>query len=368
MSDIIARINRTNAAAKEHEPFTRSELNSCVQSMQNLFDSKLDWQEYRELLKRSAHLSHKDWKQTERAAESLSQILASMERSFFRRIFHRVLEDGGWDAAVHAAERRQTSVKPWVVLVTGVNAIRKTTAIYQPWFKEILHQALIGEYDSKAPAKNELPFGKNSFFRQLDFIIATMANEEFKQLYKLDSDVDLYSSFKASIFARYRTIAEIAGILLVKEAKKNRLNVIVETSGRNSGMFHYVDHCFPDDEYRKLVVRFEVNDIKFAEKSVDARMKREMYGGREALRNGGEARAIIKANMGGPYGSKVLKGVQRQGDRVWKELVLDGKVGESWYKAVIKIIAAEPPESWTAVAPKSLKHEQFTFINVRSKL
>ena len=32
--------------------------------------------------------------------------------------------------------------KPWVVLVTGVNGIRKTTSVYQPWFKKALAAAL----------------------------------------------------------------------------------------------------------------------------------------------------------------------------------------------------------------------------------
>jgi len=368
MSNVAERIAKANKAAKLHEPFTSLEIESSVQSLQNFFDSELDWQEYRELLARSAHLTHKDWTKTENAAETLSHILARLKRPFFRRVFRRVLEDGHWDAAVKAAERRPLSEKPWVVLVTGVNAIRKTTAIYQPWFREILHQALIGEYHSSAPAKHELPFGGNSFFRQLDFVIATMANEEFRKLYKFGDDVDLYSAFKASIFARYRTVAEIAGILLVKEAKKKKLNVMVETSGRNAGMFHYVDHCFPDDEYRKLVVRFEVNDVRFAEKSVDARMKREMVAGRKALRSGGGVHSIIKANLGGPYGSKVLKGVQRQGDHVWKELVLGGQVGKSWYKAVIHIVGAEPPEPWVAIAPKSINRVKFAFSERRSKL
>jgi hypothetical protein len=46
----------------------------------------------------------------------------------------RILQEGTNGAAKHATER-PASVKPWAVLVTGVNGIRKTTSIYQPWFQ-----------------------------------------------------------------------------------------------------------------------------------------------------------------------------------------------------------------------------------------
>jgi hypothetical protein len=43
---------------------------------------------------------------------------------------------------------------------------------------------------------------------------------------------------------RYRTTAEALGILLVKEAQRQRLNVMLETSGRDIGSFAYVDFLF----------------------------------------------------------------------------------------------------------------------------
>eukprot|EP00961_Rhodomonas_salina_P088861 1195573-Rhodomonas_salina.2 len=39
-------------------------------------------------------------------------------------------------------------------------------------------------------------------------------------------------------------------------------------SRRDIGMFKYVDHFFPDEEYNKLVVHFTINDIAFAEVSL----------------------------------------------------------------------------------------------------
>ena len=114
-------------------------------------------------------------------------------------------------------------------------------------------------------------------------------------------------------------------------------------------MFQYVDHFFPGDAYRKLVVHFTINDIGFAERSVDARMLREMADGRSALEAGG-ARGVIAANAGGPYGSAVLRGVQADSDAVW-ERVRTGQTeaGLSWHKARVAITGHES-EPWTAQA------------------
>jgi hypothetical protein len=58
----------------------------------------------------------------------------------------------------------------------------------------------------------------------------------------------------ATQLARSRKLAEMLGVLLVKAARTKRLNVMVETSGRDVAMFKYVDQFFPEDMYRKLVV------------------------------------------------------------------------------------------------------------------
>ena len=153
-------------------------------------------------------------------------------------------EDGNWDAAARAAAARPADTLPWVVLVTGLNGIRKTTSVGQPWFKELLRQALGAQFEGNA---DELPAGTDSFFRQLDYMIATVALEQFKTLYTIGSDagdgeelgnaeamVGTYAAFKEAIFARYRTVAEILGVLLVKQCQTKRLNVMVETSGVTS--------------------------------------------------------------------------------------------------------------------------------------
>jgi hypothetical protein len=121
------------------------------------------------------------------------------------------------------------------VLVTGVNGIRKTTSVYQAWFKHALALAL-DDFDGD---EEDLPGGGDSFFRQLDFMIATVANERFRALYA-ESDRGAYSKAKQDIFASFRCAAEMLGVLLVRAAQRKRMNVLVETSGRDAAMFEYV--------------------------------------------------------------------------------------------------------------------------------
>jgi hypothetical protein len=113
-------------------------------------------------------------------------------------------------------------------------------------------------------------------------------------------------------------------------------------------MFHYVDHFFPE-RYNKLALHFTINELSHAQRSVDTRMVAEMKTGIDAVKDG-NVRKMMYANVGGPYGSEVLPGVQEASDRVWNEVVLknDG-VGEDWYKCTIAI-NAHATEPWTAQA------------------
>lgn len=85
----------------------------------------------------------------------------------------------------------------------------------------------------------------------------------------------------------------------------------------------YVDQFFPSSSgYRKLVVHFTINDLSFAERSVDTRMAKEMADGAAALLEPSVA-ATIEANAGGPYGSAALPAVQAASEAVWAS-VLEG--------------------------------------------
>jgi hypothetical protein len=107
------------------------------------------------------------------------------------------------------------------------SGIRKTTSMYQEWFPRLLHEALVPPSSGNVATmtENSLPTGSNSFFRQLDHMIATLCNEEFTNLYALTRDmwqesteepssdiVKAYSDLKAAIFTRYRTLSELLGV------------------------------------------------------------------------------------------------------------------------------------------------------------
>ena len=131
---------RTEIAAKKQAAgdasvLSDSELELALSSLQEAGSAThaLDWPGLRALLARAAHLPHKDWARTEAAAAELEAILSEPADATFRDLFQRVLRDGNWPEAEQAAASR--TAKPWVVLVTGVNGIRKTSAVYQPWFK-----------------------------------------------------------------------------------------------------------------------------------------------------------------------------------------------------------------------------------------
>ena len=175
-----------------------------------------------------------------------------------------------------------------------------------------------------------LPCGSNTFFRQLDHMIATLCNEEFIRLYSYTRDmlvvdidakgemhqeqpssdiIQLYSNMKAAIFSRYRTISELLGVILLREAQGIPINCMVETSGRDVAMFHYIDHFFPAATYNKLALHFTINDLQCAKTSVDQRMIDEIQSGIAAL-DKNNIFDIINANVGGPYGSEVLAEIQ----------------------------------------------------------
>jgi hypothetical protein len=440
-ASIRERIIAMEERAKNGSPMTDEEVHDICNGIQNLLpqedvmvmDGKkgvgvenpnqhetttttlIDFEGFKDLLKEVAHLSHKNWGVTSANSDRLRTQLSiasddSMAASYplsphAQQLLERIISEGNWKGGVeYEKTRRPTGEQPWAVLVTGVNGIRKTTSMYQPWFAELLSEALIvppsldGTATDKTikrplpatpPSIESLPTGSNSFFRQLDHMICTLCNEEFCRLYvwaasqlpKLDDDdagrerpstpsdevVQQYSDYKAAIFSRYRTLSELLGALLLKQAQLVNINCMMETSGRDVAMFHYVDHFFANNNspqsdtsdptttattrsYNKLALHFTINDLSCAQQSVDRRMIHEIQAGAKAIESG-DVFDIVYTNQGGPYGSKVLPGVQRDSDKVWDEEVLSGVVGKDWYKATIAI-NAHPSEPWTAQAVK----------------
>jgi hypothetical protein len=376
----------------------------------------------RGVISQTAHKTHKDWAVTERSADLLLDLLGTPDSSpLCRKLLRRVLTGGGWQGAENYANTRIARLnksrsctqgpstlrhrnpssgssapapapatprdlftgeaptprasRPWVVVICGLNGIRKTTSVYQPWFQQLLRSALGSQYSG---ALEDLPSGDNSFFRQLDYMIATIACEDFRELYEKAGLIKVgeYSKIKDAIFARYRTLAEMIGIVLLKEARLKGMNVMLETSGKDAASFRYVDHLFPNSnsasswesrDYNKLIVHFTIDDLCFAEQSVDRRMRQEMIDGVSALRGVTHLTEevigrIISVNTGGPYGSEVLQGVQTESNKVMNRIFEDHFNDEvndefdDWYMARIHIRASEA--GWTACSCSTTAEER----------
>ena len=207
-ASIDERIKLMAERAKNGTPFTEEEIRDITNGLQNLapvVDSKdtstgkeIDFTGLQNLIGEVAHLSHKNWSMTSENSDKMCKNLA-VESSdtacadfpltaSARQLLERVVKEGNWDGAVESVNRsdRPTDEKSWAVLVTGVNGIRKTTSMYQPWFGDLLSEALTCPPSEMSEIKlppSMLPTGSNSFFRQLDHMICTLCNEEFTRLY-----------------------------------------------------------------------------------------------------------------------------------------------------------------------------------------
>jgi len=160
--ELRALIEKTKSDAAQNVPFSEEEIDRAERSLKLLLadnseaETAIDWAAYRKLLSTSAHLSHKDWTRTASAAEELAGIVKGPSDKVFRVLFERVLVDGNWETAAAAAAARSENSKPWAVLVTGVNGIRKSSSVYQTWFKQALRAALGAQFAGDAA---ELPDG-----------------------------------------------------------------------------------------------------------------------------------------------------------------------------------------------------------------
>ena len=186
---------------------------------------------------------------------------------------------------------------------------------------------------------------------------------------------------KNGIFARYRGICETLGGLLLEEGRRSKMNLMVETSGKDVGSFDYINYFFPDDDYQKLVVYFNINDLTYAEMSVDRRMKEEMKNGREKVEKGKKTtiQEIMEVNCGGPYGGKQLKEVEAASKNTW-DLVCssdDDARWSTWHKAHIEMTGSDDPmgSGWSARAvrvnqggtvSKSKRYTQFDRVEVEN--
>lgn len=124
-------------------------IESMVVSLQNLArtDSRINWGALDKFVKDKRQLDYKNWEETSQWAEELKEVIGSPDDEEFQCIFERVLKDGGW----YEAQQSCSAERPWIVLVTGLNGVRKTTSLHQPWFKAVLAEALGDSFNRRIP-------------------------------------------------------------------------------------------------------------------------------------------------------------------------------------------------------------------------
>ena len=134
--EAIKHFSTMQQAADDRAFFTDGELASVTTALERLGLDHDRSAGLKEVLGRSAHLDYKRWHMTRATATSLANELPPVSDIEFSNAFKRVLEGGNWaQSAIYAAAKQSKNDRdrPWVVLVTGLNGVRKTTAIYEPW-------------------------------------------------------------------------------------------------------------------------------------------------------------------------------------------------------------------------------------------
>ena len=282
-------------------------------------------------------------------------------------------------------QHQSSPYQPWLVLITGLNGIRKTTCLAQPWFSLLLSSSFL---TSTSYSPDDLPAASNSFFRQLDHILATVVNKEFHSLYQ-SMDYTNYKKIKETIYLKYRLFAEIFGFCTVFEAQKQGMNILIETSGRDSAMFECIDYLAdtynshqrsstsPNIKYRKLLIHFSINDIKYAKESVDKRMIEEMQRGKLLLQVAEtiSGQQVSEINSGGPYAGDKLDQVFIESEDIWKRILVNinpstpspssskaNIVGSDWDVAHIEIIGNDDDSIWIARPALSSHSSSMSFI------
>ena len=159
------------------------------------------------------------------ATAIFSERAAARATSSSANAFKRVLEGGNWaQSSIYAAAKQSKNDRdrPWVVLVTGLNGVRKTTAIYEPWFEDALAEAdcragRVARRAEARPAAHRFELVLPAIGLRGGHCCADAIREALRY-----RDVSEYAKAKAAIFARYRTTSEMVGALLVEEASRDQ--------------------------------------------------------------------------------------------------------------------------------------------------
>jgi hypothetical protein len=225
--------------------------------------------------------------------------------NFLQILFPRFFEDSNLKNAIkHTIDNEYRDIKPWVVVIMGLNGIRKTTAMKDDQIKTLIYEALpkkIQDYYDK----DFMPSANNSFFRQLDFIVPSLASKFFEMLKDLNS-IDLYKLGKHKIFSTYGLFFGNWLNIISNCIGSVGCNMLIEATGQNYLQSHLINRnekFSAYNKYNKLIIRFSITEdnLSIIGDTIDKRFEEEFAN----LKKSKSLYDITKAIIGGSTTTKV---------------------------------------------------------------
>lgn len=184
--------------------------------------------------------------------QKLIDVLIKILPHFFKAGKYKHKTNGKDDASSN------NSSKPWVVVVMGLNGIRKTSLMNMNKGNTI---ATLLNKHLPTISIEDMPTGENSFFRQLDFMIPSISSKFFEEFKKFKGKLDLffYKIAKHILFtSMIGTLAKVWLQVVSIILGGLKYNMLIEATGQNFDQVDSIDKLSVFTDYNKLIIRCDV--------------------------------------------------------------------------------------------------------------
>jgi hypothetical protein len=290
--------------------------------------------------------------------------------SFLKLLLPRFFKDGNIDIC-------KTNNSPWIVVVMGLNAIRKTTAMKQLDLP-ILINSVLPHINTKY-----IPTANNSFFRQLDYLVPSIASGLFLKLRNIE-DIKYYKIGKQLLFSKLATLNGLWLNVVSNIIGKLDYNMLIEATGTNFGQVDLINDNPNFNNYNKLIIRFNVDQtqLKIVGESITTRFDEEFK--KIKTSNIDVSQAIIGGttteteyyceynDTQDSDNKKIIKTIpynviNRESNETWNNVVYNEKFKVmhlspeyfNWDKAIL-LITPNPKGQWTVETQYGIKKLETT--------
>lgn len=294
--------------------------------------------------------------------------------SFLKLLLPRFFKDGNIDIC-------KTNNSPWIVVVMGLNAIRKTTAMKQLELPTLINSVLPHINTKYVPTAN------NSFFRQLDYLVPSIASGLFLKLQNI-KHIKYYKIGKQLLFSK---LAPLNGLWLNVVSNiigKLDYNMLIEATGTNFSQVDLINDNSNFNNYNKLIIRFNFDQtqLDIVGKSIATRFEEEF----EKIKTSHNNIKVSQAIIGGTTteteysyeyndkqnsdNKKIIKTIpynviNRESNETWNNVVYNEKLKVmhlsleyfNWDKAIL-LITPNPIGYWTVKTQYGIKKLETTQI------